>query len=95
MELATVTSKGQITIPVSIRRELNLKEGSKVLFINNGKDIVIQNSVALALERAQGQFADEAAALGLKTDDDVVQMIKEFRAARKYNPLHVGHLKAF
>ena len=83
MELATVTSKGQITIPVSIRKELGLKKGSKVLFINNGKDIVIQNSVAIALEKAQAQFADEAAALGLKTDDDIIQMIKDFRAARK------------
>jgi AbrB family looped-hinge helix DNA binding protein len=82
MELATVTSKGQITIPASIRKELRLKEGSKVLFFNNGKDIVIQNSVAMALERAQERFADQAAALGLETDEDVVQMIKEFRAAR-------------
>ncbi|MDR1089028.1 MAG: AbrB/MazE/SpoVT family DNA-binding domain-containing protein [Coriobacteriales bacterium] len=83
MELATVTSKGQITIPASVRKELRLKEGSKVLFFNNGKDMVIQNSVAMALERAQERFADEAAALGLKTDEDVIQMIKEFRAARK------------
>jgi AbrB family looped-hinge helix DNA binding protein len=83
MELATVTSKGQITIPVSIRKELRLKEGSKVLFFNNGKDIVIQNSTAMALERAQERFADQAAALGLETDEDVVRMIKEFRAARK------------
>jgi AbrB family looped-hinge helix DNA binding protein len=83
MELATVTSKGQITIPISIRKELRLKEGSKVLFFNNGKDIVIQNSVAMALERAQERFADQAAALGLETDGDVVQMIKKFRTARK------------
>jgi hypothetical protein len=53
------------------------------LFFNNGKDIVIQNSTVVALERAQERFADQAAALGLETDEDVVQMIKEFRAARK------------
>jgi AbrB family looped-hinge helix DNA binding protein len=82
MELATVTSKGQITIPVAIRRELGLREGSKVLFFNKGEDIVIQNSVALALKKAQEEFATEAAALGLETDDDVIQMIKEFRARR-------------
>jgi AbrB family looped-hinge helix DNA binding protein len=83
MELATVTSKGQVTIPVSIRRELGLKEGSKVLFFNKGSDVVIQNSVALALEKAQEHFADEAAALGLKTDEDVVRMVKEYRAQGK------------
>ncbi|NBD33576.1 MAG: AbrB/MazE/SpoVT family DNA-binding domain-containing protein, partial [Cyanobacteria bacterium] len=38
MELAKVTSKGQITIPVEIRKQLNLKPGDKVLFIEeNGK----------------------------------------------------------
>jgi len=83
MELATVTSKGQVTIPVAIRRELGLREGSKLVFFSNGRDIVIQNSAALALERAQERFADEAAALGLHTDEDVLAMIKEFRASRE------------
>lgn len=33
MELAKVTSKGQITIPIDIRKKLGITEGSKVLFI--------------------------------------------------------------
>ena len=33
MELAKITSKGQITFPISIRRILNLKDGDKVAFI--------------------------------------------------------------
>jgi AbrB family looped-hinge helix DNA binding protein len=39
---ATVTSKGQITIPSSIRRELGLKPGSRVLFCpqENGYQII-------------------------------------------------------
>ena len=49
MELAKVTTKGQITIPKSIRELLDLKEGSKIVFIQKGKDIVIQNSAMLAL----------------------------------------------
>ena len=32
MELAKVTSKGQITIPKEIREILKIKEGSKILF---------------------------------------------------------------
>ena len=47
MELAKVTTKGQITIPKSIRDTLNLKEGSKVIFIQKGKDIIIKNSAML------------------------------------------------
>mgnify|MGYP001003478013 CR=1 FL=1 len=33
MELARISSKGQITIPIEVRKKLNLKEGDKVLFI--------------------------------------------------------------
>jgi len=33
MELAKLTSKGQITIPKQIRAKLRLKEGDKVFFL--------------------------------------------------------------
>ena len=35
MVVATMTSKGQITIPVAVRRKLRLKAGSKVDFVEN------------------------------------------------------------
>jgi len=31
--LSTITSKGQVTIPVEVRRHLNLKTGSKISFV--------------------------------------------------------------
>lgn len=83
MELAKVTTKGQITIPKSIRDLLDLKEGSKILFVQKGNDIVIQNSAMVALEKIQNAFDGEAERLGLKTEEDVVKMIKEFRKNRK------------
>ena len=79
MELAKVTTKGQITIPKSIRELLNLKEGSKILFIQKGNDIVIQNSAMLALEKIQNAFDGESERLGLKTEEDINKMIKEYR----------------
>ena len=83
MELAKITTKGQVTIPKSIRELLDLKEGSKILFIQKGKDIVIQNAAMLALEKIQKSFDGEAERLGLKTEEDVVKIIKEFRKNRK------------
>ena len=56
MELAKVTTKGQITIPKSIRDKLELKEGSKIIFLQKGEDIVIKNSAMLALEKMQDEF---------------------------------------
>ena len=35
MTAATITSKGQITIPVDVRSELGLKAGDRVDFIRN------------------------------------------------------------
>jgi len=43
MEMAKVTSKGQITIPVSIRRRLSINEGDKLLFINRPEGVMMVN----------------------------------------------------
>ena len=83
MELAKVTTKGQITIPKSIREKLDLKEGSKIIFLQKGNDIVIKNSAMLALEKIQEEFEGEAERLNIKTEEDVVELLKEFRKERK------------
>lgn len=83
MELAKVTTKGQITIPKSIRDKLELKEGSKIIFLQKGEDIVIKNSAMLALEKMQDEFEGEAERLGIKDEEDVVNLVKEFRKERK------------
>lgn len=82
MELAKVTSKGQITIPIEIRRKLGIKEGSKVLFLEEGGRIYLANSSMEALHEAQKAFAGEADRIGLETEDDVMAMIKELRQER-------------
>ena len=33
MELAKVTSRGQITLPLAIRRKLDVKEGDRLFFM--------------------------------------------------------------
>ena len=43
MEVAKVTSKGQITIPISIRRKLEINEGDKVLFIYKSEGVMMVN----------------------------------------------------
>lgn len=79
MELAKVTSKGQITIPVDIRQKLGVKEGDKVLFMEDRGRIFVMKSSMAALHEAQEAFAGEAQRLGLKDEDDVVRMIAELR----------------
>jgi AbrB family looped-hinge helix DNA binding protein len=82
MELARVTSKGQVTIPIEIRKKLGIKKGDKVLFMEDSGKIYIMNSSMDALREAQHAFAGEAERLGLKNDDDVMEMIKNYRKER-------------
>ncbi len=83
MELAKVTSKGQVTIPVEIRKKLGIKNGDKILFVEDSGRIYVMNSSMDALREAQAAFAGEAERVGLKNDDDVMDMIKELRQESK------------
>lgn len=82
MEIAKITSKGQITIPIAIRRLLGVQEGDKVLFVNEGEKIVIMNASTYALQNAQNAFAGLAEELGIQNEQDVVDLVKEIRAER-------------
>lgn len=83
MDVAKVTSKGQITIPIDIRRRLGVKEGDKILFIEEQGKIVMMNSSMEALRKAQAAFAGEAERLGLKDEQDVADLINELRRERR------------
>lgn len=84
MNLAKVSANGQITVPVEIRRVLNLKEGDKVLFLQreNG-EIVINNASLSAIRKAQEAFAGVAEAIGLHTEEDVQAAVDEIRYGEK------------
>ncbi|WP_281679430.1 AbrB/MazE/SpoVT family DNA-binding domain-containing protein [Synergistes jonesii] len=41
IELATVSAKGQITIPKSVREEFDIKPGDRVFFIKSGEGLLI------------------------------------------------------
>ena len=79
MELAKITSKGQITLPIQIRRKLNLKNGDKVVFIESNGKIIVENSTRMAIANAQEAFSGEAERLGLRTEQDIVDLIKQIR----------------
>jgi antitoxin PrlF len=83
MELAKITMRGQITIPVEIRRKLGVKDGDKVVFIEENGRIVMENSVRIALKDAQDAFRGEAERIGLKDERDVVAMVKKVRQERR------------
>jgi len=82
MELAKVTSKGQVTIPISIRKRLGIKDGDKLLFIEKPDGVVMVNPTMMALEKIGKAFEGEAKRLGLENDEEVAAMVKEIRQDR-------------
>ena len=80
MELAKITMRGQITIPVGIRRRLGVKDGDKVIFIEENGRVIIENAAMIALRNAQESFVGEAQRLDIKTEQDVVDLVKEVRS---------------
>jgi antitoxin PrlF len=80
MNLAKVSSNGQITVPLEVRRALDLKPGDKVLFIQNEMgQITIANASAQAIYKAQSAFVGVAEKMGVENDDDVQALVNEVR----------------
>jgi AbrB family looped-hinge helix DNA binding protein len=74
----TVTKKGTVTIPVKIRKKHNLKEGSKVKFIETENGALIMPVLSLADLRG----------IDKKRKDIVYKMIRELQAERRQEALH-------
>lgn len=80
---AKVMAKGQITLPKDIRSALRIGTGDRVTLICEGDRVVLMNSAVYAMKMLQKEMAGEAEKAGLKSDDDVIDMIMEMRAEDK------------
>ena len=80
MNLAKVSANGQVTVPVEIRRKLNLKEGDKILFFERSDgEVVINNASATAIINAQKAFEGAATDFGVSSENDVQGLIDDAR----------------
>lgn len=79
MNLAKVSANGQVTVPIEIRKRLQLKEGDKLLFIEKDGQVVIDNASATAILRAQDAFTGAAKDFGVSSVDDVQNLVDEVR----------------
>ena len=80
MNLAKISVNGQITVPIEIRRQLGLKSGDKILFLQkqNG-EIVVSNASNAAIRKAQAAFIGAADAIGVSNEDDIQALVDEVR----------------
>ena len=60
METARLSAKGQVTIPVSIRRKLGFNTGEKVIFIEESGNVFIKSEKELSTTTAKFQPKKQA-----------------------------------
>ncbi|MCL2064950.1 MAG: AbrB/MazE/SpoVT family DNA-binding domain-containing protein [Candidatus Cloacimonetes bacterium] len=83
MELSTLSSKGQITIPLEIRQKMNLKTGDKVFFFEENGKYYLQNTNSMLLSEFQSAMEGAAKEAGFNNPDDVEEYIKMLRKSDK------------
>lgn len=79
---ATITSKGQVTLPARLRQRLNLKDGDKVEFyLDHGGRIMMRprNQSAMGFLEALEPRAPDAA---FASDDDAIAAAVDQRDAK-------------
>lgn len=74
--IATVTSKGQITVPLAVRSRLGIREGDRIEFVTQGGRTTIQ-----PVRGEENPFAKFAGALGTfpRGRAEISNWIKELR----------------
>ena len=83
MDEPTVTSKGQVTIPKEIRRELGIRQGSKVRFsVRNGKaEMRVVHRAPEKIESGFGMLSGSAE--HVPPDFDVASLLRRKERGRR------------
>jgi antitoxin PrlF len=70
--IATITAKGQVTVPSAARRELGLHAGSRVDFIINEHDHLEMIPISDSVQRLKGMVPRPKRALSLEEMDSAI-----------------------
>lgn len=86
VELASVSTKGQVVIPGSIRKKLGISSGSKLIVVTDGKNVLMKPVTPPRLEvfRELAEESQKVAAEAGLTPNDLSQAIEGVRDARRH-----------
>jgi AbrB family looped-hinge helix DNA binding protein len=69
MEISTVTTKGQLVIPSRLRRRHGIKKGTRVCFVEDGRDLILRPVTDGYIESIRGSLASKGKALKILLQD--------------------------
>ena len=82
IEMVTVSSRGQVSIPAEVRRELGLEKGSKLLVVAEGENILLKKIDGSMLDKSLEEILqpmwDQAEDAGL-SKEDAEELVHESR----------------
>ena len=73
MQYSTVTQKGQITIPIDIRKALGIKEGDKIAFTKIDNNITLTITHKTKLSDLYGCLPKPKKALSIEQMNDIIE----------------------
>ena len=74
MAIATLTSKGQTTIPKSVREKLALKAGDRLEFIVHDDGTVVMVAATVSLDDLEGMLSPPPRAVALAEIDRAIRV---------------------
>lgn len=80
IEMATVSSRGQICIPNDIRKDMGLKEGSKVIFALVGDSLIMKRVSMQTFAEITKPLKDAKKNI---REDEVVDLIHKMRKEKR------------
>ena len=80
IEMGTVSSRGQIAIPTEIRKEMDLKEGQKVIFFLENNVLLVKKVNTQTFSEITRPLREAAKKSGMK--EDSVNIVHRFRKSK-------------
>ena len=85
IEVTSLSTKGQVVIPRSVRADLGIKSGDKLLVMSDGHNVLLRRLEAPKLDTFQQLIAESRAyarRVGLKKSDVATSIRRARRAGR-------------
>ncbi len=76
---AKVMAKGQITLPLDIRKCMRLSTGDRVALIYENDRVVMMNPAIYAMETLQKEMTGEWEKAGIRSEEDLLELCREVR----------------
>ena len=81
IEMGTMSSRGQISIPNDIRKEMGLEEGTKVLFLLSDDSLVVRKATMESFAAITKPFKEAKKKI---EESEVNALIHKIRAKKKW-----------